>query len=159
MKRFTVVRIKETAHATFGRLYASDGTEVCVTIERPWVDADANGKRDPNVSRFAAGTYKAIKRESPKRGIPVYWLCGVPDVTSAHFPDEPTATTAQIHIANVVGELNGCIGLGSAFGEVKGEPGVTGSKAAFEKFMREAADDEIMVTVEERFPPAEAKAA
>ena len=146
-----LVRHKQTPTATFGRLYADDGTtEICVTIERPWVDLDADGKRDPNVSRIVPGRYRAIRRESPKRGYPVWWLCGVPDVTSAYFADEPTATTCQIHKANVATELNGCIGVGSAFGVVKDQPGITGSGRAFDKLMTETKDHaEIWIEVVE----------
>lgn len=138
--KLTLIRHKATSYATYGRLFAADGTELCVTIERPWVDLDANGKRDANVSRFVPGTYRCIRRESPKRGYPVWWLCGVPDVSLAHFPDEPTCTTAQIHIANIAEDLNGCIGVGSAFGRVKERDGVTGSKHAFDKLMTETKD-------------------
>lgn len=152
MKRLSLVRFKQTPFATYGRLFAHDGIELCVTIERPWVDADADGKRDPNVSRIVPGTYRCICRLSPKRKYPVWWLCGVPDVTLASFPDEPTATTCQIHVANLPGELKGCIGVGSGFGVVKDQPGVTGSQAAFDKLMRDTQDvDELELTIEDAF--------
>ena len=34
------------------------------------------------------------------------------------------------------------IGVGSAFGDVKGQPGITGSKHAFEKLMAETKDED-----------------
>ncbi len=128
-----LVRFKQTPWATFGRLYADDGTEICVTLERPWVDANADGKRDKGVSRIVPGTYSVIRRlDSPKHG-EVFELQNVPD-----------ATNIQIHAANHPTELEGCIATGSAFGDptVKGvtAPGVTGSRLALQKFMTENKD-------------------
>ena len=130
-----LVRHKQTAYATYGRLYADDGTEVCVTLERPWVDKDRDGKRDRGVSCIVAGRYLAKRRlDSPKHG-EVFELQDVPD-----------ATHIQIHAANLPDELEGCIAVGSAFGEVQRAkdprplPGITGSRLAFEKFMGENKD-------------------
>jgi hypothetical protein len=140
--KFRLVRHKETEYATYGTLFTEFGHAVCVTIERPFVDADNDGKRDPNVCRIQHGVYPGIRRESPKRGYAVWWLCDVPDVSRAGFPDVPTATTCQMHRANFPGDLQGCIGLGTAFGDLPdrhegGErrPAVTASEAAFNKFM------------------------
>jgi len=125
-----LVRFKQTEWMTCGHLYADDGTEVCVTLERPWVDKDADGKRDAGISRIVAGTYQVKRRlDSPKHG-EVFELQHVPD-----------ATNIQIHVANLPTELEGCIATGTAFGEatVKGvtAPGVTGSRLAYQKFMTE----------------------
>lgn len=157
--KFKVVRHKQTDYATYGTLFDDAQTPVCVTIERPFVDKDNDGKRDANEGRIQHGTYEAVRRLSPKRGIPVWWLCGVPDVTSAHFEDEPTATTCQIHKANFPGDLLGCLGLGTAFGGLadphmqgKVMPAVTGSTAAFQKFMDLTKDVErITVTIVDNF--------
>lgn len=165
MKRWTLQRLKANDFATYGILAAEDGAELARTIERPWVDRDANGKRDANISRIVAGEYRAVIRKSPKRGYDVPWLCGVPDVTFAPFAHEEgfrDATTCQIHRANLPGDLEGCIGVGTAFGSVQrpqdttGMPGVTGSKNAFEKLMKELGEDReftlIVLDVEDATP-------
>ena len=142
-----LIRHKQTDWATFGRLYADDGTtEVCVTLERPWVDKDADGKRDKGVSRIVPGTYQVYRRlDSPKHG-EVFELKDVPD-----------ATNIQIHAANHPTQLEGCIATGSAFGEatVNGvtAPGVTGSKLALAKFMAENKHrDAFVLEIVDAFP-------
>lgn len=143
--KFRLLRHKETEYATYGVLYTIDGEKVCVTIERPFVDADNDGVRDPNVCRIQHGTYDAVRAVSPKREIEVWWLCSVPDVTPAPpavLALDPTATTCQFHIANFPTDLEGCIGVGKGFGNVlnkkdgKTYPGITGSGLAFRDFMR-----------------------
>lgn len=142
-----LVRHKETDWGTFGRLYADDGTEVCVTVERPWVDKDADGKRDHGVSRIVPGTYQVKRRlDSPKHG-EVFELQDVPD-----------ATNIQIHAANWPTQLEGCIATGSAFGDVTiggmTAPGVTGSRLAFQKFMAENQyRDAFTLEIVDAFPP------
>lgn len=153
---FRIVRHKQTDFATYATLFSEKKERLGVILERPFVDADNDGRRDPNVCRIQHGRYRAIRRISPKRGYPVWWLCDVPDVSSAHFPDEPTATTCQLHRANFPWDLRGCIGIGTAFGDIeyKGDsmledpinrekgkryPGIVGSVAAFERFMEQTA--------------------
>lgn len=149
---YEIVRIRETEHATFGRMYDARGGEICVTLELPWVDRDGNQRRDPNVSRIVPGTYRCVRKVSPKRGIAVWWLCAVPDATLAGFTDEPDATTIQIHVANVPNDLNGCIGVGTAFGRVKEQDGITGSTFAFHKFMEDTRTKEtITIRIVEQF--------
>lgn len=128
---FTLVRHKQNAFATYGRLRDRDGKEVCVTLERPWIDNNDDGKRDRGVSCIQAGTYVAKRRkDSPKHG-EVFELQDVPD-----------ATNIQIHAANLPDELEGCIALGTAFGQVQRKqdanalPGIVSSKAALAAFMR-----------------------
>lgn len=143
-----LIRHKQTDWMTCGRLYGDDGTEVCVTLERPWVDKDADGKRDHGVSRIVPGIYQVVRRlDSPKHG-EVFELQNVPD-----------ATNIQIHAANHPTELEGCIATGSAFGEatVKGltAPGVTGSRLALQKFMTENKDrDSFTLEIVDHFPPS-----
>lgn len=168
--KFRAVRFNEVpGYATYATLFDEGAQQVAVLLELPFVDADNNGVRDSNVSRFQHGEYELIRRVSPKRGFPVWWYCGVPDVSSANFADEPTATTAQMHKANFPWQLEGCQGLGTAFGNVlydgptvkdgryprehgKSYPGVTGSGAAFDKFMALTADvDRITILVVDAF--------
>jgi len=168
--RFRSVRHKETSYYTLSTLFTADHQdEVARIMELPFVDENSDGRRDPNVCRVQHGEYRFIRRKSPKRGVDVWWGCGIPDVTLAGFPDEPTATTCQIHIANFPWELLGCLAIGTAFGDVeyKGEtvtdgryprvkgksyPGLQGSRIAFEKFMDlTAREKEIWIEIVDRF--------
>lgn len=155
MPDYVIRRHKQTAFATYGRLFDAGGVEVCVTLELPWVDANADGHRDRNVSRFAPGTYKASRYHSPKRGYDVWEFDSVPDITAS-----------EIHIANLPEDLEGCVGVGSAFGWVQsrktGEtlPGITGSKYAFDKFMADTAGrNELVIQVVDAFPESPASMA
>jgi hypothetical protein len=130
---YEIIRHKETEHGTFGRMYDAAGLEVCVTLERPWVDADANGKRDEGVSRFVPGLYRCFLRKSHEHGGD-----GKRSYDVWQFERVPDTKAAQLHIANLVHELEGCVGTGSAFGDVNGQPGIQGSEAAFKKFMRDS---------------------
>lgn len=128
---FTLVRHKQDAFATYGRLKDREGKEVCVTLERPWVDNNDDGKRDRGVSCIKAGTYVFKRRlDSPKHG-----EC----FEGQNIPD---ATNIQIHAANLPDELEGCIALGTAFGQVQRKkdpaplPGIVSSKVAVAAFMR-----------------------
>lgn len=113
-------RFKQTDFATYGRLYAEDGAEICVTLELPWLDnAD-------DVSCIPAGTYQAGRYLSPKRGYTVWQLLAV----HGRF-------SIEIHKGNLPHDTEGCILVGSAFGDVNGQPGITGSKQAFAKLMTE----------------------
>lgn len=130
---YEIVRHKDGPHGTFGQMLDDAGLLIAYTLERPWVDADHNGKRDANVSRFVPGFYRCFLRKSHehggdgKRSYDVWQFENVPDVAAA-----------QIHIANLVHELEGCVALGSGYGDVNGQPGITGSFPAFDKFMRDS---------------------
>lgn len=132
--KLTVIRHKATPYATYGRMFAQDGHQLCVTIERPWVDADHNGQRDRGVSRFVPGVYQCFLRRSHKNG-----GTGKRDYDVWELKNVPDCDHAQIHRANLPTDLEGCIGVGTAFGDVEGKPGITGSKLAFEKLMKETA--------------------
>lgn len=128
---FIVTRLIQTPVGTFGEMHTRDGVLVCYTMERPWVDADQNGKRDTGKSRFVAGLYKMYLRLSKlnggtgKRSYNVWEFLGIPDIVAA-----------QIHIANTPDQLEGCIGLGMEYTFAKKVPvGVGRSKEAHDKFM------------------------
>jgi hypothetical protein len=145
---YEIVRHKQDDFATYGRLYDVGHQLICVTLERPWVDANADGHRDRNVSRFAPGEYKAIRYHSPKRGFDVWEFVDIPDIDAA-----------EIHIGNLPEDLEGCVALGTAFGFIQSRrdgkvyPGVTGSKYAFDKFMHDTeGKNEITILVTDAFP-------
>lgn len=167
--RFRIVRHKENDFATYGSVFTEHGEALGVTLFNPFVDEDRDGRRDANLGRIQAGIYRAVRAMSPKRHREVWWLCGVPDVTPAEIPGAPDATTSQIHIACFPWDLEGCIGIGTAFGDVeydgptvtgghhprehgKSYPGITNSTDAFERFMAFTAGvTEITVEIVDNF--------
>jgi hypothetical protein len=151
--RYRLRRHKQTDYATYGRIAHIDGTDICVTLERPWVDADGDGHRDRGVSRFVPGTYRLTPRLSHLNGgtghrdYDVWEFVGIPDIDDA-----------QVHIANLPRDLKGCVGVGAAFGDVENpdtgtmDPGITGSRLTFEKWMTETAGyAELEITVLDDF--------
>ena len=147
MRTLDLWRMRENDFATYGRIEDEEHREMCKTIERPWVDADKNGKRDRNVSRFVGGNYLFRRVDSPKHG-DCFEGVDIPDVDDA-----------QIHVACLPRDLKGCIGVGTAFGPVqypdmqKPEPGVVNSRVAFKAFMAELEGvDEFLLRVHD-IPP------
>lgn len=143
--RFTLRRLSSSPNGTFGQLLDADERLVCLTLERPYVDANHDGLTDPNVSCIPAGTFAAHRRlgSTSKRGYDVFELEGVPG-----------RSVIQIHIGNHVDQSEGCILLGSNFGPFAGKPGLLGSAAAFRSFMhRLVGVDRITLTVVD--PPTE----
>lgn len=140
--RYRLPRHRQSDYATYGRIYHVDGTEVVVTLERPWVEDPANpGHRHRLTSRFAPGTYRLELRKSHlnggtgKRDYDVWEFVGVPDCDDA-----------QLHIGCFPSNFEGCVGVGSAFGNLEDPahdnalmPCITGSKNAFDKWMTETA--------------------
>jgi hypothetical protein len=105
---YTLRRIKQNASATFGEMLDAKGLHLCFTLERPYVDANHDGVTDKGVSCIPAGTYRVKRDWSPKHGRKVYELQGVPG-----------RSEIQIHSANDARELEGCIALGTQFGEIE----------------------------------------
>lgn len=139
-------RLWRNAFATYGSLRRDDGTEECVTIELPWVDANHDGISDRNVSCVPAGTYTAERYFSPKHNAVVFRLLNVPG-----------RDYCEIHVANLPVDLLGCIGVGRRFGNVQkasGEKGygVLESKTAFLAFMANHPEQRFAFTIYD--PPA-----
>lgn len=98
---FTLQRIRQTSKATFGEMRDSSGERLCYTIERPWLG------NQHGVSCIPPGSYHVRLRWSPKHERNVYGLL-----------DVPGRSDIEIHSANLPSELEGCIALGTEFGEV-----------------------------------------
>ena len=81
---------------TYGVLL-SQGIPLCVTLERPWLE----NKTD--VSCIPPGTYRMTHFNSPSKG----------KVFLLH--DVPGRSMIEMHIANRVSELAGCVAVGRAF--------------------------------------------
>lgn len=124
MTTLTLYRLHQDEHATFGQIEDAERNVLCVTLERPWVDANHDGLSDPNVSCIPSGSFTATRYHSPHFGYDVFSLSGVPG-----------RGNIELHRGNTVHDSKGCILLGTRIGDVNGERGITGSAQAFERFM------------------------
>lgn len=113
-----LTRIEQNEFATYGQLTDDENRSLGVTLELPWRD------NAHDVSCIPVGQYLAHRRYSPKHGYDVFELQSVPG-----------RGNVEIHIGNLPRDSEGCILLGSNFGPINGEHGVTGSTAAFARFM------------------------
>jgi hypothetical protein len=111
-------RLSHTDFATYGQIVDDENQVLCLTLEKPWLE------NAHNVSCIPPGTYAAFRRSSPKRGYDVFEL--------AHVPGR---SNIELHIGNLPRDSEGCILLGSNFGTVDGQRGITGSTVAFARFM------------------------
>lgn len=118
MTTLALQRLEQNAEGTYGQITTADNRRLCVTLERPWLD-NRHG-----VSCIPAGEYEAIKVHSAHFGYDVYQLQHVPG-----------RDAIEMHRGNTVADSEGCILLGTAFGTLNGQHGITGSADAFERFM------------------------
>lgn len=113
-------RIRQDDFATYGVITDDAGNHVCYTLELPWLN-NAHG-----ISCIPTGLYHGDRFQSPHRATEVWKL-----------RDVPGRGDIELHTGNLPHDTEGCILLGTLFGSVNGQPGVTGSAAAFKKFMEE----------------------
>lgn len=140
---YTIQRIKQNSSATFGEMRDASDTRLCFSLERPYVDANHDGLTDKGVSCIPAGTYRVKRRWSPKHQRNVYGLL-----------DVPGRSDIEIHSANDARELEGCIALGTEFGEVETKKfgagyGVRHSKDAVAAFEQTVGVDEWMLVIKD----------
>jgi hypothetical protein len=126
-----LIRYGSTPMGTFGRLHilsaqkSGDSLFSCYTIERPWVN---NERR---VSCIPSGQYQLRKGtfHSTKEPYENYELMAVPG-----------RTYIEIHIANRMTELLGCIGIGTRLFAIGKTWAVKNSKNCHKSFMRHMED-------------------
>lgn len=94
MKTFTLYRYDSTDTYTHGILFY-DHTYICDTLEKPWKD------NTPFISCIPEGSYSMSKYISPSRKEECILIKNVPGRDSI-----------ELHEANQVDELEGCIGVG-----------------------------------------------
>jgi hypothetical protein len=118
----TITRSPSTPNGTFG-IFSIDGVPTCVTCELPSLN------NAPNVSSIPASPL------DPATGLPISYHCI--RHLSAKFPlgntweitNVPNRTGILIHNANDTADLEGCVAVGSSFGQVNGLPAVLNSVA------------------------------
>jgi hypothetical protein len=105
------------------------------TLELPWVyEADFPGGA-PSRSCVPEGIYELALHDTPKH--PTSFALVNPELGVIHEPDAdlPNARVAcLIHIANFIQDLQGCIGVGTIFGDVCT---VMNSRIAYDEFLAE----------------------
>lgn len=124
---FTLPRLQTSDAGTFGQLLDGQHRLVCCTLELPWRD------NHPDVSCIPPGTYpmhRAMHHDAQGR----------PEYEAFALDQVPDREGIQIHIANLVCQLRGCIAPGRHFGEVTLADGRSGfgvleSGSAFAAFM------------------------
>ncbi len=120
---------------TFGELTWADEQIVLQTLERPWIPAeDGSPGGHPLVSCVPLGVYELVLHDSAKH--PKTWALVNPTLGVYHqvIPPSQTGRTAcLIHSANLVHQLEGCIGVGLTRSQLNGEPDIASSVAAFEE--------------------------
>lgn len=124
--RVTLLRTRRTPRATFGRMVSADLViPALATLERPWLD------NRPGDSCIMAAIYRCVLTHSPHLGY-----------VTPELLDVPERSDIRIHILNRADQSKGCIGVGTAFGNVLGadgrslEDGILNSRVAFEQLMR-----------------------
>lgn len=121
MRKVTLVRDPSEESGTFGVLTA--GMFRCYSLELAWKD------NAQNVSCIPTGIYQCKLINSPKFGA-VYEVC-----------DVPGRTHVLIHRGNFAGtfplksDVEGCILVGNAIGEIAGQRALLSSKDALMRFM------------------------
>ena len=102
---------------TLGRLYCEDFQ--CFTLELPWLD------NQKNISCIPAGTYEAIKYESPKHGSVIL------------LQDVPDRTFIEGHAGNYTRQILGCflVGDGIKWLDSDSIPDVTNSGKTLKKLL------------------------
>jgi hypothetical protein len=105
-------RTSSDDNGTFGEM-SLDGVFLCYTCELPWKD------NKTKISCIPEGEYKVTKFISPSKGN-VFLLHNVPN-----------RSMIEIHIGNTIKDIEGCIIVGTALGEINGLPAVLHSRLAF----------------------------
>lgn len=107
MQNFTLARVAETPCSTWGRLSRQDGTSICSTLER--------GAHNLDHVRITAATYaigrKAIGQSEFDHTFADY--LGADYHGILWLPNVPGRTNIELHTANEISQLLGCIASGN----------------------------------------------
>ena len=95
MSVVTIIRSASTDSGTFGILSVEGSNFTCVSLELPWLNDQ------PNVSCIPVGAYQCTWRWSNAHNRNIY-----------HIENVLNRTAVEIHSANAIFQLLGCIALG-----------------------------------------------
>lgn len=132
-------RTSQDDYSTLGEFRFDDGTHLCYTLEKPWVDVDGDGIGDRGKSCIPAGIFVLRRRWSPKHNAELF---GIEQV--------PGRSDIEVHSANLPSQLEGCVAVGDAYGPVAPDdlPGILHSRVTLAAFMEALeGQDNIPLTV------------
>jgi Family of unknown function (DUF5675) len=111
---YTLAREASSNNGTLGEILNPDGSHLCYTCERPWLD------NTPDTSCIPTGTYSCVPHDSAAH--PNVWeLQNVPDRSGI-----------LIHNGNTENDSEGCIIVGATQGTLGGLPAVLNSNVTLE---------------------------
>lgn len=119
---YYINRFRSDENGTFGTLMDSVSHQYCYTVELPWLD------NQEDASCIPEGIYTVNAYQSPKHG-DVWMLAGT-----------APRQNIEIHPANDINDLLGCIGVGDILGNVNGLPAVMDSQKTFSMLKSELPD-------------------
>ena len=127
-----LTRCNKTDRATYGVMATDDGSAQWFTLERPWLD------NAPGVSCIPVGEYPCRRRWSNHLNMEVIGVYDVPD-----------RSEIEIHPANYVTQLAGCIAPGTAVFDIDGDgvDDVQHSRQAFGEIMAAVGTEPFTLTV------------
>ncbi len=129
MREVRLARFAYTPSGAFSTI--SVGAATWVTVERPWRNNGAF------ISCIPIGEYE-LRLTMFRRNTP-----DVSDDYAAYeVMDVPDRTFIKLHVANTMLDVEGCIGIGTNLGYIKGLWAVTQSRLAYGQFMLSMGDDE-----------------
>lgn len=137
MRKATLTRYETGPEGTYSNVVTDNGYQ-CYGMELPWLD------NKTGVSCAPAGSFLFKVADSPKHG-KVYqeW----DDPKTKEKEDVPGREFIQIHRANWIRQLRGCIALGGAVGIVLGIKGVMSSEDTVNRFMADLDGEPFLLTI------------
>ena len=130
MKKLRLIRNGYPKHCTQGILRDEESKQIImVTLELPWV----NNSR--SVSCIPSGVY-SVKKYSSTKYKDAFHITGVQD-----------RSYILIHAGNTYKHTQGCVLVGTSFGELRGIPAVLGSQAALNRLRKYVGDDDFSLIV------------
>ena len=117
MRYLSLVRVCTSRAGTFGVL-VENAVAFLLTLENPWQANQAD------VSCIPPGSYVCRRGASPKFGDTV-------EITNV-----PGRSHILFHWGNLPKDTLGCVLVGQSFDPIQGADGITGSRIAFQEFLR-----------------------
>jgi len=114
MPQYSLVRQPSAPNGTLGEMLNPDGSHLCFTCERPWL----NNQED--TSCIPVGIYTCVPHNSPAH--PNTW----------ELENVPGRTAILIHNGNTEVDSEGCILVGNQTGTMNGLPAVLNSVATLQ---------------------------
>lgn len=106
MRIFTLARKGESAHSCWGVLHGPDGAPLCMILER--------GAHNPDHPRIPAGLYALAHKPLGASRFDAAFarLIGADYKGVLWLPDVPGRSDIEIHTANFIRQLRGCLAAG-----------------------------------------------